>query len=594
MKLKLQMNTLLFKIVCTVTIGSIILASALSLMYISLAKRTFAESFSASQEKIFDQIDQDFYELYGDLVDISSEVSDNENLQNFLMGKEMSGMQDRNNRFTFERQLKQTKLAEYTQFSVFVISKLKNTYIYSNSDAFAVPIDDIWNSSVADSARNHFGEMICQFRSSGFTNVNNSEPVIILARAWNYHNEPDTDAILFITIREKDIFDLYDHFTSETSDIVLLNQDNQVLSSNNRQYFQKDGDLNRQMTQAVEQMQKNGTYRRTSRVPGMLTTYFMQRIRGTNYLIVGTIHPNEAFFGQFSFWLTLLMMLAVTIPMIAVLNIISRQLTRPLRRLAETMRNARNTNFSEHVAVEGTNEIQELSQTYNWMVDELNNYISQLISIEEEKRAAEIHALQMQINPHYIYNTLASIKWLVWQGNTDRTTKVIDAFISLLRNVISNSDEFVTVKQEIENLKNYTLINHARYGEAVKVEFFVTPQYSEMKVPKLILQPFVENAFFHAFPEGRSGSIQIFVRGQGEDRLRFDIVDDGIGITKDRLDEIQSGTVKKNDHFSGIGMGNVDDRIKLIYGMDYGINIKSKEGKGTTVTLILPKRTESD
>lgn len=584
------MNTLLFKIVCTVTIGSIILAAALSLMYISFAKRTFAESFSASQEKIFDQIDQDFYELYGDLVDISSEVSENKNLQNFLMGKKMSGMEDRNNRFLFEKQLQQTKLSEYTQFSVFVISKHQNTYIYSNSDAFAVPLQDIWNSSAADSARNHFGEMICQYRSEGFTNVNCDEPVVILAKAWSYHNEPNADAILFISIREKDILDMYDHFTSESSDIVLLNQDNQVISSNNSQYFKQNSTLQKQMSKMVEQMQENNTYCSTFRDFGGLTTYFMQKIHGTNYLIVGTINPNEAFFGQFSFWMTLLMVLVVTIPMIAVLNIISRQLTRPLRRLAETMRNARNTNFSEHVKIEGTNEIQELSQTYNWMMDELNNYIGQLISIEEEKRAAEIRALQMQINPHYIYNTLASIKWLVWQGNADSTTKVIDAFISLLRNVISNSDEFVTVEQEIENLKNYTLINRARYGEAVKVEFFVIPQYSQMKVPKLILQPFVENAFFHAFPEGRSGSIQIFVRGQGEDQLRFDIVDDGIGITKERLEEIRSGMVKKKDHFSGIGMGNVDDRIKLIYGMDYGINIKSQEGKGTTVTLILPKK----
>ena len=146
------------------------------------------------------------------------------------------------------------------------------------------------------------------------------------------------------------------------------------------------------------------------------------------------------------------------------------------------------------------------------MVDELDSYIHSLIQVEKDKRAAEIHTLQMQINPHYIYNTLASIKWLIWQGDTQKTTGVIDAFIALLRNTISNTDEFVTVEQEIQNLKNYVLINQARYGDSVSAEFYVTPQCSSYRVPKLILQPFVENAFFHGFADGRRGKIQVFVK----------------------------------------------------------------------------------
>ena len=238
--------------------------------------------------------------------------------------------------------------------------------------------------------------------------------------------------------------------------------------------------------------------------------------------------------------------------------------------------------------VEGTDEVQELSQTYNDMVDELDKYIHQLIQVEADKRSAEIHALQMQINPHYMYNTLESIKWLIWQGDAEKSTKVIDAFISLLRNAISNSDEFVTVEQEITNLKNYVLINHARYGDGVNVEFFVAAQCSGYKVPKLILQPFVENAFFHAFPEGKKGSICVFVKEAGEN-LKFDIEDNGVGMKTEQLVALNRKENQKSEHFSGIGIGNVDDRIKLIYGMNYGINITSEEGKGTKVTLIVPK-----
>lgn len=249
--------------------------------------------------------------------------------------------------------------------------------------------------------------------------------------------------------------------------------------------------------------------------------------------------------------------------------------------------------MQEYVQIEGTEEIQELSKTYNTMLQRINQYIEEKLKIQEEKRNAEIHALQMQINPHYMYNTLASIKWLIWQGDTAKSTAVIDAFISLLRNTISNTDEFVSVEQEIENLRNYTLINQTRYGDAVDVEFYVSESCKECLVPKLILQPFVENAFFHAFPKGMSGEISVFVK---EERhyLRFDIVDDGVGMGTETLSALRNKTTKKSEHFTGIGINNVDDRIKLIYGMDYGINIVSEKEKGTTITILLPRRKRED
>ena len=238
---------------------------------------------------------------------------------------------------------------------------------------------------------------------------------------------------------------------------------------------------------------------------------------------------------------------------------------------------------------EGREEIQELSKAYNTMLERINQYIEERMKIQEEKRNAEIHALQMQINPHYMYNTLASIKWLTWQGDVKKSTAVIDAFISLLRNTISNTDEFVTVEQEVANLKNYVLINQTRYGDAVGVEFYVVDKCKEYLVPKLILQPFVENAFFHAFPEGMEGEISVFIKEEKK-YLRFDIEDNGVGMDAEQLYTLNNKKDKKSEHFTGIGINNVDDRIKLNYGMDYGINIVSEKDKGTTITILLPRK----
>ena len=156
----------------------------------------------------------------------------------------------------------------------------------------------------------------------------------------------------------------------------------------------------------------------------------------------------------------------------------------------------------------------------------------------------------MQINPHYIYNTLASIKWLVYQQDVEKTVNTIDAFIALLRNTISNTDEYITVEQELVNLENYILINHTRYGDAVQVEFYVSHDCNDCLLPKLVMQPFIENAFFHAFPSGRRGTIQIFVKKK-ENNLEIQVADDGVGMDADKARE---AVTAKKEHFSGIGI----------------------------------------
>lgn len=586
---KLHTNSLLFKILGTVILGILCLAVVLSVVNITMSKTVFVDNFAESQRKIFNQIDSEFYEFYQDMADITSTFSRSENMQIYLKGEQADEVKEMNNRYRLEQQLKKSRITDYSEISVFVLGKNEKSYIYSSSDVFAVPKSTIWDSDAARMAKENPKKIICRYEQAGFTNVMKSEPVVIMAKAWSYDADEEPDAIVFITIKESSIRKMYSHFTSNTSDIVLLNQDNEAVSSDNAEYLKKDSKILKELTQAVETMTKEGVFKEEIKKNGSIRTYMMQQLQSTNYKVVGTINPDAAFKEHYSVGRQVLLTLLITFAVSFFVIYFVRQQTKPLAVLVAAMKNSKETEFKEHVPVEGTDEVREVSETYNQMVNELDKYIRQLIRVEEAKRTAEIHALQMQINPHYMYNTLASIKWLIWQGDAQKSTMVIDAFISLLRNVISNTDEFVTVEQEITNLKNYVLINQARYGDAIKAEFFVMPQCAAYKVPKLILQPFVENAFFHAFPEGRSGRIQVFVKESG-DNLKFDIKDDGIGIKTEQLRALYEKDSKKSEHFTGIGIGNVDDRIKLIYGLDYGINIVSEEGEGTTVTLILPKK----
>lgn len=161
----------------------------------------------------------------------------------------------------------------------------------------------------------------------------------------------------------------------------------------------------------------------------------------------------------------------ITGAVLLVIYILVRRTMSPLRQLGRKMSYVAKGDFNQYAEVTGDGEIQELAKSYNRMLHDINHYVDSIIEIQKQKRQAEIHALQMQINPHYIYNTLTSIKWLIMQGDTVKSTKAIDAFIKLLRSTISKSDEYISVEEEIENLKNYMYINEIRYGEKSKQSF---------------------------------------------------------------------------------------------------------------------------
>jgi len=193
-------------------------------------------------------------------------------------------------------------------------------------------------------------------------------------------------------------------------------------------------------------------------------------------------------------------------------------------------------------------------------------------------------ALQMQIKPHYIYNTLAGVKYLIWQGQDKKAVEMLEAFIRLLRNAVHNESEFVTLESEMESLKDYVYINNIRYGEKVKVDFFLAQDCKCIKIPKLILQPFLENTFLHAFPGDREGNLEI-IASIHEDKLTIVIADDGIGMDEATLKNIlKKGPAEREN---GIGIENVHARLQLIYRDAYSINIVSEPEKGTKIFIYL-------
>lgn len=270
--------------------------------------------------------------------------------------------------------------------------------------------------------------------------------------------------------------------------------------------------------------------------------------------------------------------------------VISRPLAVSINRLTKRLELISTGNFSRDLSIETDDEIGEIGKQINAMSSRISELMASTIQGEQEKRDLEIKMLQAQINPHFLYNTLDSIKWIATMQRNSGIVQVVTALSSLLKNMAKGFNEKVTLEQELDFLQNYVTIEKIRYIELFDVEIDVEdPVLYKARLVKLTLQPIVENAIFSGIePSGRSGLIKIRAYAKNG-VLYITITDNGIGISPENIEKLLTDTSRvTRNHMSGIGLPNVDRRFKLVYGEDYGLSIESEIDQYTKVTVCLP------
>ena len=213
--------------------------------------------------------------------------------------------------------------------------------------------------------------------------------------------------------------------------------------------------------------------------------------------------------------------------------------------------------------------------------------MEQNVKEQEQKRKIELKALQSQINPHFLYNTLDSIIWMA-EGKKNEEVVIMTASLArLLRQSISNEDELVTVGQEIEYVRSYLTIQKMRYKDKLEFEIKADPSITQVPIIRLVLQPLVENAIYHGLKyKDSKGLLTVHGYMKGENAV-IDITDDGVGMDEETLKHIYDKH-KVNYRSNGVGVYNVQQRLVLYYGKDYGIIYHSEKGKGTTASVVIP------
>ena len=414
--------------------------------------------------------------------------------------------------------------------------------------------------------------------------------VITLSRGIrNFSGKGENDGVVFIDLNYSAISELCDQNSMGSRGYIFILDEN-----GNIVYHPQQQQLyNELQTENIDLvMNAESDTIRTGRGSDE-KIYTMARSDKTGWTIVGCMNTAELLKkSQKAQSIYLVMAVGLVAVALFLSNIIARNITLPIQKLRDSMARVQEGDFhGADIEVLSENEIGSLTKSFNVMTHRIEELMEQNIHEQEQKRRSEMKALQSQINPHFLYNTLDSIIWMAEGKKNEEVVLMTASLARLLRQSISNEDEVVSIGNEIEYVRSYLTIQKMRYKDKLEFEIDVDPSIKYIKIVKLVLQPIVENAIYHGVKYKESKGLLI-VRGytRGENAF-IEIADNGVGMDAETLKHIFERH-KVNYHSNGVGVYNVQKRLQLHYGADYGITYRSEPGIGTTATIIIPRNQE--
>jgi two-component system sensor histidine kinase YesM len=375
--------------------------------------------------------------------------------------------------------------------------------------------------------------------------------------------------------------------TSENTTVSIIDSKGKIIYDNNHQkigtqYLSKDLDILFTENSLIQK----------ERSDKKLITF--SPIMNGNWNIVGSIPMNDLLTGtdQIRFWTLLLAGVSIIISIFASV-VLSVNLERPIKKLEKTMKEVEKGNFDVRVSITSIDEMAALGKGFNTMTMQVQNLIDRVFQIQLKEQEAELNALQSQINPHFLYNTMETISSIAEIKEVEEISQIAKALSNMFRYSTKQGMILVTIAEEIEHVHDYIKILNIRHGEKYKINIDIPEAVMQCTTLKLILQPIVENAVYHGLEPG-NGSGAITIRGlNAGNEIHLFISDDGIGFTPKKLEQERKklnnlSHTEQNKKSGTIGITNVHERIRLYFGREYGISIDSTYEHGTTVMIKLP------
>lgn len=323
------------------------------------------------------------------------------------------------------------------------------------------------------------------------------------------------------------------------------------------------------------------------------STLFFSSIPYTEDWILCTLIENSYIHAQTNNIINLVVALGIILLLFAILLaiIISGTIVKPIHKLKNHMVEVSNGNLDSYYETRNNDEISILGKVFNQMLRDIKKLINQVYRVQAQKRNAELRVLQSQINPHFLYNTLDTIQWKALEYNALDLADMINSLSIFFRISLSDGKEFITIADEIEHVHNYLKIQETRYKDKISYTIDLDELISQYLVPKMIIQPLIENSIYHGLKlKRKKGIININILSQ-DDYILIEVIDNGLGMNYEKLTTIRENLYQsiESEHY---GLYNINERLKLTFKDKYSINIDSKFEEGTKVSLKIPKISE--
>ena len=443
---------------------------------------------------------------------------------------------------------------------------------------------DFFKKSMAESEYINFS--MPHIRDLFDRNENSYSWVISLSRAVEVTDEGKaTQALLLINLNYRyfeEIFSNvnlgnggYVYLTNDRGDIIWHPKQNEIYSGR----FKEDNKYAATLKDGIT----------VENLRGKNITLNVRTIGYTGWKLVGVTPSAALGIDGIKFRFFVLFVAALFLFLLAMINaFISDKISNPIKRLDGSVREIESGNLDVEIVPSGSYEVEHLGKSIKNMLGRIKVLMSDLVAEHNAKRKSEFDTLQSQINPHFLYNTLDIIVWMIENENSDKAVNIVTALAKFFRISLSKGKNIITVKDEVEHVRNYLMIQNMRFKNRFEYSIDVDEKVLSYSSLKLMLQPLVENAIYHGM-EFMDGDGEIDVKVCKEDNsLYFTITDNGLGMSEDMVETLLSKDFVSSKKGSGIGVKNVNERIKLYFGSEYGLKVESEPDEGTKITIHLP------
>ncbi len=561
------------KIIIYFTLVFVFSIVALTIVYEKVNTKYTLEKLEQSSLEVLESAKSNMHIIVGNVSNVSKMIISSYNIQNTLSIDQREDRASKNEINDY--------LAQFTNFqsnisSIYVLDYEGNKYYSENYFYKSFNLDDIKKSSLYEELLNKNGEYILKYNCAGIIKESDRNYISFI-RLINNINTQEPMGIMIINIDEDKFFDFGTKLDDKYSTKIFIRD-----SENN--FITKDSNIEilNKLENEINFCINNGTTTKKIEKDNYILSNVL--VEDINWSIVSVSSYNKLLEQNQYVKYILGYFILITFALIVIgAMILSKFITAPINKLCESMNDVGDGKFNLVNIKTYNDEIGQMKDRYNCLIIEITELMKEIKENEENKRQIELDLLMSQIKPHFLYNTLDSINSLALSGENKKIYKMIKALGKFYRVSLNEGNNIITIKEEIDTIKNYLIIQGMRYGDLLEGEYNLDNSCNEYKIIKLVLQPLVENSIYHGI-RNKEGKGKIIISTYQEDEsIYLSVEDNGLGMEESKIKDIY---INKG---IGVGLRATKERLRIFYGDEFRFIIESKIGKGTKISIKIPK-----